>query len=63
MKMIVCQRDNLKCDLNKERKSCRHLDGTWLGKCFDRIEHRGDITELVSIKKIHDAEKDDEPPQ
>ena len=59
MKIIVCLRDGFKCDLDTKAKKCRHMNN-WNGQCFDRLERKGDITELVSIKKIHDSEKDDE---
>jgi hypothetical protein len=38
MKLIICQRDGKDCDLDKKRKACRHIDGTWAGKCIDRRE-------------------------
>ena len=59
MKYILCRRDGFKCDLDTKRKSCRHLNGTWGGQCFDRFEHKGTMTELVSVHKIHDPDKDD----
>jgi len=60
MKIIICSRDGFKCDLNVKTKTCRHMNN-WNGKCFSRLERKGNMTELVSVKKIHDAEKDDEP--
>jgi hypothetical protein len=54
MKTIICQRDGNKCDLDTKAKKCRHMNN-WNGKCFSRLE-----SNIISIHKIHDAEKDDE---
>lgn len=60
MKHIFCSKDGQECNLNVKAKTCRYMNGTWQGKCFDRLESKGNVTQLVSIHKIHDAEKDDE---
>jgi len=54
MKNIVCQRDGKECDLNKPRRSCRHIDGTWAGKCGDRLQAEVKRNELVRSRREGD---------
>ena len=56
MRWVKCGRDGRECDLNTKTKTCRHMNGTWPGQCFDRYESCNNTSR---IRKIHDPNKDD----